>query len=182
MAAAPPVRPQRASATRRRWADVKTAVDAALTLMATRTRDNLTIAPGPVAPGIVRSSITGGALPAPVTGDYSSGSMSHAEISAIDSLGAANWAQPLTISTNKEPCPRCAAILAVFVATHGWTVHAPAQTFATNYGAAYSFSDNVFNLVIAYLSAPGGAPAIMGDEATHFATKLKSFLLGFGVT
>jgi len=172
MAAGAAARPSR---TRRRdWeTTVKPAVSAQLTLMATRTKNNLTINAGPVGVNVL-SAITGAAA---ANGAYDSGTGVHAEIDAITNVGAANWGNALTITTNKEPCPRCAAILQAFVATHNWTVRAPANAFASNYTGAYALPDNILTLVIACLQ-----PALQGDEATHYRSNIKSVIMGFAIS
>ena len=174
MADAATARPRRAAATRRDWEHtVKPAVIAQLTLMATTTKNGLTINAGPAGANVL-STITGGAAVA--NGAYNSSTGVHAEIDAITTLGAANWNQALTITTNKEPCPRCAVILQAFVGAHNWTVRAPANTFASNYVGAYLLPDNILTLVIQQL-----APALAGDEGTYFRTQIKEVIVGFAV-
>lgn len=68
-------------------------------------------------------------------------------------------------------------ILRAFVVTHNWTVQAPARAFASNYTGAYYLPDNVLDLVIAAL-----APALVGDEGTHYREQIKALILAFGVT
>lgn len=83
---AAPHRPVRAASTRRNWdRTVRGAVQAALAAMAASTKTTLTIAAGPAGGGVL-SSITGGALPGPVAGEYKSSTGIHAEIDAINRL------------------------------------------------------------------------------------------------
>ena len=106
------------------------------------------------------------------TGSYTSNDNMHAEIAAIGQLGV--YAPGYVIKTNKEPCYRCAAVLAAFRVTYQWTVVAPkANAFAATYSGGYAVPDAVLAVVIARLVALG---AITAQEGADKKDQIRSFI------
>jgi tRNA(Arg) A34 adenosine deaminase TadA len=116
-------------------------------------------------------NVTATIMPDNVTGQYNSSTGVHAEIDAITNLGAV--ANNKTITTNKEPCSRCAAILYLYRNQHAWTIQAPVNDrFAKDYAGAYHIPDAILNAMIDHLVNQGGI--MSAYEGQHYKTEVKN--------